>query len=356
MDAKAVTRGTQVEAQVATPAAPRAWMYAEQQLFEASPLGLVATTAVLFLVLIGLYAIAAGFDHRPWIVPGKAGSEIDRRAWVAICLSLIVCAALGLQRFSQLGGMRDGPALARDLPPGVSWFPTFSKARLRLSTVVGAAIGGAAMIWFFESGAAGSDRSLGVATWSVAIAMLLGAMFARGIELTRAGGRHGREVLSAGVVVDLLRIERLYPFGRAAARTSTVWFVVSAALLLLLVGTPLGPAMLVLSLVSAAMGGWVFFGALGRIRRAIRAAKAVELEQLRHEIAETKLQLHVDPAAPQKLQGLLAYEARIAAVHEWPFDQSTFARMAASSLVLTVPWFGQAFAGAVVARFSGLIH
>jgi hypothetical protein len=30
--------------------------------------------------------------------------------------------------------------------------------------------------------------------------------------------------------------------------------------------------------------------------------------------------------------------------------------VAASSLVLAVPWFGQAFAGAVVERFSGLIR
>ena len=356
MDANAHGAGAQIEAQVASPGAPRAWKYAEQQLFEASPLGLLATTAVLFLVLIGLYAIAAGVDHRPWIVAGKAGPEIDRRAWVAICLSLIVCAALGLQRFSQLGDMRDGPALMRDLASDVSWFPSFSKARLRLSTVVGAAIGGVAMLWFFASGAAGGGSSLGVATWSVAIAMLLGAMFVRGVELTWAGARHGREVLRAGIVVDLLRIERLYPFGRAAARTATIWFTVSAALLLLLVGTPLGPAMLVLSLASAGMGAWVFVGTLGRVRTAIRAAKAIELEQLRREIAQTRAQLYADPAAPEQLQGLLAYEARIASVPEWPFDQTTLARVTASSLVLTIPWFGQAFAGAVVARFSDLIH
>jgi hypothetical protein len=106
----------------------------------------------------------------------------------------------------------------------------------------------------------------------------------------------------------------------------------------------------------AAMGGWVFFGTLGQIRRAIRAAKAVELEQVRHQLAELKAHLHADPAAPAKLQSLLAYEARIDSVREWPFDQTTFARMAASSLVLAVPWFGQAFAGALVERFSALIR
>jgi hypothetical protein len=181
-------------------------------------------------------------------------------------------------------------------------------------------------------------------------------MFLRGLEMTREGSRHVRQNMRSAVVVDLLRIDRLYPFGQSAARTATIWFVVSAATLLLLVGTDLGPAMLALSLASAAIGGWVFFGALGQIRQAIRAAKAIELEQIRHEITTLKAGLHADPAAPAKLQSLLAYEARIAGVPEWPFDQTTFARMAASSLVLTVPWFGQAFAGAVVARFSSLIH
>lgn len=345
----------EIEAQIAARPPPRIWRYAEQQLYEASPLDLRGTTAALFLVLLGLYAVAAAVDHRPLMVVGKAAAAIDRRAWVAICMSLIVCAALGLQRYSQLADMRDAPVFARDLPAGFSWFPSFSKARLRLSTALGVAVGGGAMLWFLASGGSG-DVGLFVGTWTVAIAALLGAMFFRGVELTRAGARHGREVMRAGIAVDLLRIERLYPFGRAAARTATIWFTVSAATLLLLVGTPLGPAMAAFGAICAGIGGWVFFSTLGRIRQAIRAAKTAELEQVRHQLVELRARLHADPAAPAKLQSLLAYEARIAAVHEWPFDQTTLARVAASSLVLTVPWFGQAFAGAVVERFSGLIR
>jgi hypothetical protein len=346
----------EIEAQIAAREwSPQHWKYAEQRLYDASPLGPLATSAAFFLILIGLYAAAAAYDHRPGIIAGKAGIEIDRRAWGAVCLSLIVCVALGLQRYSQLSDIKDAPALARDLPPNVSWFPAFSKARLRLWTALGAVIGGGAMVWYLAS-AGGAGIGLGVAVWSVAVTTLLGAMFLRGIELTRTGARHNREVLRAGIVVDLLRIERLYPFGRAAARWATIWFAVSATMLLLLVGTPLGPEMLALSVMSAAIGGWVFFGTLAQIRQVIRAAKAAELEHLRRELAELKAQLHSDPAAPAKLQGLLAYEARIAAVHEWPFDQTTFVRMAASSLVLTIPWFGNAFAGAVVGRLSGLIR
>jgi hypothetical protein len=148
----------------------------------------------------------------------------------------------------------------------------------------------------------------------------------------------------------------LHPFGRAAARTAAIWFTVSAASLLLFVGADMAPAMVALSAVSAAIGAWVFFGTIGRIREAIRATKATELETLRHEIAQLKAHLDADPAAAPKLQSLLAFEARIAAVREWPFDQSTAVRVAASSLVLALPWFGQAFAGALVERLGGMIR
>jgi hypothetical protein len=49
---------------------------------------------------------------------------------------------------------------------------------------------------------------------------------------------------------------------------------------------------------------------------------------------------------------LLAYEARIEAVPEWPFDQTTLYRVCASALILTVPWFGQAIAGYVIEHLA----
>jgi hypothetical protein len=66
--------------------------------------------------------------------------------------------------------------------------------------------------------------------------------------------------------------------------------------------------------------------------------------------------MHEDADAATKLQGALAYEVRIAAVHEWPFDQPTLLRVGASALILTVPWFGQAIAGVVVDKLGNLMH
>jgi len=346
----------QIEAHAAAGPRPQRPGFFEQRLYEASPFGLVGTTAAIFLVLLGAYAIAAALDHQPWVVIAKSGAALDRRAWVAVCLSLIVSAALGMQRYSWLADVRDMAAFDRALRNEVNWSPIFSAPRLRLLTLLGAAVGGGVMFVFLTRTAVGLGVGAGVRVWTDGMAALLGALFLRGLEMTRTGAQHTREVLRRGLVVDLLRIERLYPFGHAAARTATIWFTVSAATLLLLVGTPLGPGMLALSLASAAIGAWVFVGTLGEIRAAIRAAKGAELEQVRHQIAALKADLHADPAAPAKLQSLLAFEARIANVHEWPFDQTTLARVIASSLVLTIPWFGQAFAGALVQRFSSLIR
>ena len=68
----------EIEAQVAAREPQRDWRYAEVRLYEGSPLGLLGTTAVLFLVMLGLYAVAAAVDHRALIVGSKAGADIGQ--------------------------------------------------------------------------------------------------------------------------------------------------------------------------------------------------------------------------------------------------------------------------------------
>ena len=106
----------------------------------------------------------------------------------------------------------------------------------------------------------------------------------------------------------------------------------------------------------AAMGLWVFVGTLTQVHHRIREVKAAELERLRAEITSLVQRSGDDPAAAQKLTGLLAFEARISAAPEWPFDQTIVVRLGVSSLILTVPWFGQAFAGAVVEHMGKILH
>jgi hypothetical protein len=342
-----------------TQAAPSAapgrdrWSYVEQTLYDASPFGVGITTLILFAVLFGGYAAAAWIDGVHWIVHEKSGATIDHRAWVALSLTLIVCCALGLQRYSRLMEDEDEAAFAKVIRAGVSGSPTFSKQRLRLFGIGGAVAAGVGMLWFQLRGPGADSHAPLVAAWFTGAAVLVGALFSRGVELTGAGTKYARQVVRAGLQIDLLQIEQLYPWGRVASRTALIWFTVSAATLLQFVGDRgFDPYTIALVVGCAAMGVWVFVSTLGLIHHEIRAAKARELETLRAEIAGLRDRLHADPAAPTKLHSLLAFEARIAAAPEWPFDQSILMRVGASALILTVPWFGQAFAGVVVAQLG----
>jgi hypothetical protein len=81
--------------------------------------------------------------------------------------------------------------------------------------------------------------------------------------------------------------------------------------------------------------------------RAIRAAKDAELLAVRAAIARTRSGALGGAEAGQdamRLGGLLALEARIAGVGEWPFDAGTFVRF---GLFLALP-FGSWIAGALV--------
>ena len=148
--------------------------------------------------------------------------------------------------------------------------------------------------------------------------------------------------------IDLLRIDRLYPWGRSAARTALVWFTVSATCCLFFVGGGLTVAVIVAPLGAMVLGFWAFLGTLLAIHRKIRIAKAEALDHLRDEIDLARAELTTDPSATSKLLGLLAYEARIDGAREWPFDQTILMRVGASALILTIPWFGAAFASLVV--------
>ena len=137
---------------------------------------------------------------------------------------------------------------------------------------------------------------------------------------------------------------------------SLIWFSVSAATLLLFVGDTLSIYTIGLLLVCAGFGVWTFIGTLSLVHHAIRTAKAAELDTVRSQITALRSHLAGDPDACAHFEALLAYEARIAAAPEWPFDQTILVRLGASALILTVPWFGQAIAQLMVERFGHLVR
>lgn len=326
-------------------ALPASAGYAEQALFERSPFNLWLTGALLYLLLAATYVAATLVDHIDLESSGAKQAAI---------LALLLCDILMIQRYSRLRDAEDAAVIPRALKPGTAWTPYGnSLTRLRAFGVVGGVVGVALLLAFIPRSAPGANPRLAQLMWFAVVSGLLGAMLFRGVELTRSGSRYTRKVIDESLEIDLLRIDRLYPWGRSAARTALVWFTVSATISLFFVsngGFSLYVAAMLIG--SAVMGVWVFLGTLTLVHRRIRAAKADELESLRSEIAAAKAALDRSAAAGARLQGLLAYEARIASAPEWPFDQTILIRVGASALILTVPWFGQALATAVVEKLG----
>ena len=81
-------------------------------------------------------------------------------------------------------------------------------------------------------------------------------------------------------------------------------------------------------------------------------AKRAELARVRAEIQRVKeaaLEPHRAGTGADALPGLLAYESRIEAVSEWPFDMPTRLGFGAMVILAAGSWLG----GAIVERLLG---
>jgi hypothetical protein len=319
--------------------------YLEQRLFVFSPLNTFWTAVAIFVLLFGAYAVAAYLSGAPLLVPHGIGNGMR----FALLFSLLIATVLGIQRFARVYERADFAAHAAILSGGVedakrATALTPDTARLSRATIIGLVMG-AFLCWTIVP-VSPPVQTWPTYIWFCAVTVLISMLFGRGVSLTRSAARGTREMIDGHLVVDLLRVDRLSVIGRSAARGALVWFVICAVVCLFFIGGRIDSFTLILLFGCAAMGVWIFVATMETVRRKIRAAKATELERIRREI-------DVARAAPgEALQGLLAYEARIMAVHEWPFDQTTLMRVGASALILTVPWFGQAVAAFVVERFA----
>jgi hypothetical protein len=158
--------------------------------------------------------------------------------------------------------------------------------------------------------------------------------------------------------IDLLDRNALAPAGRYGLRGAVLWLVGSsiASLLAWSIKT-LWPliailcATLLLATVSLVRPAQIF-------RRRLREAKATELGKVRAKIAEAKESALSDDAEVAAghatlLPGLLAYEARLESVREWPFDTPTLLRFGALALLASGSWLGGALVERALGSFLG---
>ncbi len=334
----------------------------EQQIYRRSPVGGLATTAILFVVLFGSFFAIATLEHFATIVQTANGFAFSPMAWTALVLSLLNCAALGMQRYAGLREVADTPAFARILTGGTQSAAAVTSLaphdiKLLRATIIGVCAGLViSLVIRISMSRQGHAMPPGVYVWFVSVTTFLNVLFVRGVELTRVAGRNYAMLLNAELKIDLLRTDTLAVLGRSAARFALIWFVVSAVGCLFFVGGDLNWLTGALIVSCAAMGIGMFASIMLRIHRQIKGVKDAELEHIRRQIDILRAAMHEDATAAARLHGMLAYEKRISDAPEWPFDQSTLVRVGASALILAVPWFGQAVAQYFVdhiARISG---
>jgi hypothetical protein len=332
--------------------------YFEQRIFVLSPFSAFVTTLILFTVLFGAFLIAAEAEHVRLYSESPHGLVIESGLRMAFTLSLMLCGVLFVQRYTRMKERGDRDAFAAVLKPGalerrnlVQLTP--SDARLPLFTIIGVVIGlTVSWVVFGADLLSVAHPPYATVLWFTVTNTLLITSFTRGVELSRTGSRASAEAIDHDLIVDLLRIDTLAVWGRSSARFALIWFTVSAISCLFFVNAGLNAFTLSMLATLLAMGIFVFVRPMERVHRKIRAVKAEELERIRGQIDGLRDAAVSDASAATRLQGLLAYETRIAAAPEWPFDQTTLVRVGASALILTVPWFGQAIAAYVIEHMN----
>lgn len=130
--------------------------------------------------------------------------------------------------------------------------------------------------------------------------------------------------------IDLLDLRGLAPLARIGLRNAFA-FALAASMVAVMASDELTISVTLFTVaIVAAVGAFTVLLPVRGAHRAIRAAKDADLLAVREAIARTRtpaLAGGVESAeAATRLGGLLAFEARIAGVGEWPFDVGTLVR------------------------------
>jgi hypothetical protein len=183
-------------------------------------------------------------------------------------------------------------------------------------------------------------------------------MFLMLLLFGQLGVRTHQSLAIAGFFSDLGRRTRvrlldpasLRPYAQAGMRYARHWFIGSAIAMLLFVDAAVPQVIALVIALTLLLGVATLLLPSRGIHERLREAKRTELARVRRAIDQRAGELFEPTAgaaesAPE-LPALLAWEARIEAVREWPFDTPTLVRFSLFVLIPLASWLG----GAVVER------
>jgi hypothetical protein len=184
-----------------------------------------------------------------------------------------------------------------------------------------------------------------VAIWTLAIRLIV-VVIGTSQRVSRLSGRAAR--------IDLFDLRGLAPLARTGLR-SALAFALAASMIAAMAGDERTlPVTLITIVIVGAVGAFTLLLPMRGVHRAIRAAKDAELLAVRAAISRTRAAALAGGAEATedatRLGGLLALEARIAGVGEWPFDAGTIVRFVAFLALPLGSWIAAALVEWVVSR------
>ncbi len=314
----------------------------------------------LTLGLLGLIylasALATGFQDA-LIQPG-ARLGLSQQARYDLVMATLVAYTVGVSRFGRRRILLDleqlRPRLRLSEPELEGLMGAAGRRGLRphaLSLLAGASFGIALELWV--RGLSGDQLELNAffSAWgfvlNVALFGLLGRMSHLSLKSARLLSRLGREHTE----VRLLDPESRQVFARSGLRGAAFWFV-GSSIASLLVLEAVAPWMVLFVIgLTLTLGIVALLLPARGIHHAVRKAKRAELAWVRRAVEEEREQLARPDGTPERaarLPALLAYEGRIEAVREWPFDSHLLLRFSLFLLLPLGSWVGGALVERVV--------
>ena len=225
------------------------------------------------------------------------------------------------------------------------------RTRPALSSVAGVLFGSAVVIVSFRMANVASPELSwnAITSWSLVVTAALFALMTVNADRSLRAGQFFSELGKNHMRVRLLDPTRLQPFARRGLNSARFWFIGSALAVLLVVSgsTPWITAAIIVGTV--AIGVISLLVPTVGVHQQLRIRKQRELARVR-ALIEARSAALLDGAetstSDSQLPALLAYEARIDDVREWPFDTSNLLRFALFLLIPLASWLG----GALVER------
>lgn len=327
-----------------------------ERLIDAIPLSpvrlAIATSGVSLAVLLVIEVVVGRHSE---LLAGELAENVPRDIRFAVILTLAMGYLVGATRALREATRRNIRALGPLLqPPGegaalVEDELPLKPAGARLGGVIGIAVALAmpfAIDWgefyFFTRG-----YWIPETVWVWAFLVLIGWVGGRLVHASLQGADLFSRLARSQLRVDLFDTRSLAPFVRQGMQTVLVWLGFIAVIALNFLNERAGVVIAFNALAALVVAVTTLVLPLWGIHEQLVDAKTRELDWVRETIREERQRLReggeAGSAAAARIPGILAYEARVEGVREWPFDVPTLLRLTFYLALPLVSWIGGAF-------------